>query len=320
MEFNSMKRILYVLMTVFTALVMTACDSGKGAGNATIGFEKTNYTYRENAGTVTVPVKFTGEPAEYPIRFSISASVDGSADINDVARFVQELSSLQYNGKGDVILEIELIDNLEPDTDRILTLEIASADGAEIVAPKTEILIQDNDGSLYDAIQGTWTFNCTSASSSSKIFEVKIDAGETSEDQEENKAKQRLRILGWDGNTYTDDTPPAPFEWYVFIRTDETTQETCLQTDPDTWLLRSTGDPLGIGVSPCEIYIGLSNLNEEGKINPDVTVNFDTQASISDDIRTITFNENIVMVPLIFSNGEYQDKYLDMYYHITLTR
>lgn len=96
------------------AVAATSCeDGGSGIGDATVGFAEESYSFMESEGTVKIPVVFTGEPERYPITFSISASVDSDAELGDVANFVQVLSSMRYNGKGDVILEIELKDNYE---------------------------------------------------------------------------------------------------------------------------------------------------------------------------------------------------------------
>lgn len=314
-----MKKIPHLFLSALAAVMMSSCESAEGVGDATIGFDKPGYTFKESAGTVTIPVKFTGEPTKYPITFSVSANVDGGVDINEVARFPQILSSMRYNGNGDVLIEIELLDNLEANQDRTLTLEITSADRAEIVSGKTEILIQDNDGDLYSALQGHWTFNSIMDDGKAKSFEVRIDSGEPAE-QEDNENRQRLRMLGWEGNSYTEDDPPVPYNWYMFIKTDESTGEVYLQSDPEPYLLVSPGDPFNAGLAPCSIYIAVAHLDEQGNIGADATMWFDVKASVSEDSRTISFDDDIVLMPMFLKDNKLTKYTWGKYCHNTMTR
>lgn len=100
----------YILVCATAVLCFAACnDEGSGTGDATVGFEKDSYVFKENAGTVNIPLKFSGEPKKWPIVLNVAASVDGGASIGDVVRFVQQIGSLKYNGKGELSIEWRLL-------------------------------------------------------------------------------------------------------------------------------------------------------------------------------------------------------------------
>lgn len=315
-----MKSIGYLLILAALLSVISCDRSGKGAGDATVGFAQDTYTFSESDGTVSVPVVFTGEPAEYPIVFSVSASVVDGTPLEEVADFVQVLSSMRYNGKGDVSIDIEIKDNFSENPDRVLILEITSADGAEIAGGRTEILIEDNDGDVYDALQGVWTFRSILDDGSLKTFEVKIDAGGSSSEIQENTEKRRLRVLGWENLVYSNDTPPLPYAWYLDIKYEESLGKEILWTVPDIPLIDSPGDPLGIGVSPCEIWLGVSSVVDGNVDKDNVSLMFEIPAEWSDDMRTITFVNERAIIPLIFQNGTFTNKIYNIHTNVTLTR
>lgn len=321
-----MKYIRYCL-TLVLAVALASCQGNGGSGDATVGFDRDNYEFSESEGTVKVPVVFTGEPAKYPITFSISASVDGGAELSDVANFVQVLSSMRYNGKGDVVLEIELKDNFDQNPDRHLTLEIVSADGAEIVRGKTVLTIKDNDGDIYQALQGKWTFRSTLADDSGniengqvKMFDVLIDAGGSSSEIAENTRNRRLRVLGWEGYDYTDDDPAQPFVWYLEIKYNEQLGREILWTVPEISLVDSPGDPLGIGCKPCEIRLGLAEVKDNKVNRAAVNLYFELPAEWSEDRRTISFAQNRAIIPLIYKNGTFTNAIWNVHANVTLTR
>ena len=310
-----------ILISIIVALSVVSCeDSGKGAGNATVGFASDTYTFSESDGTVSIPVVFTGEPAEYPIVFGVSASVEDGMPVDQVASFVQMISSMRYNGKGDVVIDIEIKDNFDENPDRNLVLEITSADGAEIVGGRTVITITDNDGDIYDALQGIWTFSSILDDGTLKMFQVKIDAGESISEIQENTERRRLRVLGWENLAYSNDDPPLPYAWYLDIKYEESLGKEILWTVPDIPLIDSPGDPLGIGVQPCEIRLGVAPVTD-GQVDKDnVSLSFEIPAEWSEDLRTVTFVENRAIIPLIYQNGTFTNKIYNIHTKVTLTR
>lgn len=206
-------------------------------------------------------------------------------------------------------------------------MEIVSADGAEIVGGRTVITIRDNDGDIYEALQGKWTFRSILADGDGnvengqvKMFDVQIDAGGSSSEIAENTAKRRLRVLGWEGYDYTDDDPALPFAWYLDVKYSEELGKDILWTVPDVSLIDSPGDPLKIGVKPCEIRFGTAQITDNKVDKGNVHLNFALPAEWSSDLRTITFVETWAIIPLIYKNGVYTNALWNVHSKVTLTR
>lgn len=311
-------KILNYWMLLMAAFAFVSCGDGdgdSGSGDATVGFESPSYTYMESAGTIRIPVKFTGTPKKYPIVFSVSASLDDGVKMEEVAGFVQDLSSLRYNGKGGVSIEIELKDNFTTNPTRVLTLEIVSADGAAIVDGRTVISIEDNDGAIFEALQGKWTFHSTVESTGgTKTFDILIDAGGDEREIAENTAAQRLRFFGWDGYTY--DSDGVPFVQYADIKTDPTSGGQYLEFDPTVPLIESAYDVLKVGVKPTIIRMYWAPDETPKEVYPETRM----KAAWSEDLQTITFNQDWSLVPLIYSTQGFTNGKWDQHFDITLTR
>lgn len=283
-------------------LSMSAC-SESGSGNATVSFEKDSYTFAENAGSVSVPLVFTGEPAEYPIILNIGVSAEGETPIDEIVHFVQQIGSLRYNGKGELAVEMEIMDNFNPNNDVVLSLDILSADGAEIVGRHTDITITDNDASLFTSLQGMWMFYAMQNNSIPVSFEVGIDAGETSADEAENEQIQRLRVLGFGGYYYTESE--EPFQWFLDIVTDEITGKQSLRTVPNTYLVRDSGSVLEVSDGDAEKYenaaitIYFCPESDTENIDPEFAIT----ADISEDGNEITFDSEGVILPYFWLRG-----------------
>lgn len=313
-----MKSLKNILVLAAAVIFLAACGKeGSASGDATVGFETSAYSFSENAGTVNIPLKFTGEPAKYPIVLNVSASVDGGASIGDVVRFVQQIGSLRYNGKGELSIEMEILDNYTPNPDVTVTLEIVSADGAEIVGGRTVITISDNDESLLSSLQGVWMFYSMQNGNNPVQFEVGIDLGDTDKDEEENTKLQRLRVLGFGGYYYTDEN--EPFQWFLDIVTDEATGRQSLRTVSDIPLILDSGktfDEDGTEYRNCAItmYSALAGKNNS------LEMAFEIPAEISEDLRTITFDTDWVFVPYFWLDGRPYDALWGDFYNCRMER
>ena len=212
---------LFVAALLGMAGLMNSCnddDSGNGAGDATIGFAKSTYTYKESAGLVKLPVAFTGEPKSYPITFNVSAEIAGTdVKLEEVAHFTQ-LEGLRYvgNEKAPAYIEFELFDNTEINEPRFITLTITSASGAVIENGTTTIEVADNDNNPYEKLWGNWTFTGNSISDGTpQTFDVNISGGFTEEDVAKN-ADKVLVCWGFAGYKETVATTPANQPvWYI---------------------------------------------------------------------------------------------------------
>lgn len=302
-----MKSLKNILVLAAAVLFLAACGKeGTGSGDATVGFEKSAYSFSENAGTVNIPLKFSGEPAKYPIVLNVSASVDGGASIGDVVRFVQQIGSLRYNGKGEISIEMEIIDNYAPNDDVTVTLEIVSADGAEITSGRTSVTILDNDESLLASLQGMWKFYSMRDGNDPVQFEVGIDLGETAADEEENTKLQRLRVLGFAGYHYTDGN--EPFQWFLDIVTDEVSGKQTLRTVSGIPLVRDSGRTFDDSVQSgdVEMYRNCSIAMWSALADDPTSLetSFEISAVLSEDGRTITFDPDWTFLPCFYRGEE----------------
>lgn len=196
---------------------------------------------------------------------------------------------------------MEVIDNYTPNADVTLTLEIMSAEGAEIIGGTTAVTIEDNDASLFESLQGGWNFYAMSAGNEPVYFGVYIDAGETSQEIAENTEKQRLRILGFGGYGYSDDEYEIPFAWYMDVITDEVTGEQSLRTVPDIPLITHPGNPFeDEDFTKVTVVMMWTPADDPYNLDPD----FEISATVSDDLSTITFDPDVTIVPYIYDNNE----------------
>ena len=324
---KTMKLFRYVSKFLFVtglALCIASCsdDERIGAGDATIGFEQAGYVYKESAGIVRIPVKFTGEPKSYPIVFNIEATVDPAkgmvgdqpVTVDQVARFIQ-LDGFRYLGDPDapVFIEVQLINDDVVNDTRQLTLTITSASGAQIVNGSTTLQILDNDANPYERLQGRWILRSKDPDdgSDNAPFAVYVMDGFTEAEAEKNRAESRLLCYGFGG--YGDTPEGVPFLWYLNYDYDESTGKGSLATDMTHFLISVNEDVFDIGVNPTEVLF--TSMKRGQSTVSDTPI----YATWSEDCRTITFDTNLVLVPLIYSNGEYTNKYFGMLAHMEMT-
>lgn len=322
-----MKLFKYVLILV-AVLGIASCsdDEGTGAGDATIGFEQATYSYRESEGTVRIPVKFTGEPKSYPIVFTVEATVDPEKGMTDgkpvtveqVAHFIQ-LENFRYVGNpdGPVFIEVELENDDVVNDSRYLTLNIVSADGAEIVNGTTTIEIRDNDANIYDRLQGRWLFNCKDFDTGkpNPWTVTYIMDGFTEEEAEKNRAANRLMCYGFGG--YSETPGGKRFIWYLNYTYDEVSGKGSLALDMSRTLINADEDVFGVGINPTMVVFSTMPFNTTDE---EVSLDVPIYATWSDDYRTITFDPQMVLTPLLFSGGQYTGMTMGKLSKITMER
>lgn len=308
-----MKLFKYVwLLAAFFGLSSCSDTEGPGAGDATIGFEQAKYSYRESEGRLRIPVKITGEPKSYPIVFNIEASVDpekGMVDgkpvtVEQVAHFIQ-LENFRYIGNPDapVFIEVELENDDVINDSRYLTLTISSAEGAEIVGGETTIEIRDNDANYYDRLQGHWIVESADFDSGKPQprWETYIIDGFDEEEAAKNRAENKLMCYGFGG--YSESEGGTRFIWYLNYEFDEISGEGSLSIDMKyNIVFNAQEDVFGAGLSNTMLVLSTMPFN-----TMDEVIDFETTiyAGWSDDGNTITFDSGMVLVPVIFSDGQY---------------
>ncbi len=308
-----MKILKYSLFTAALLCISgltTSCDddSAKGAGDATIGFAQANYSYKESAGLVKIPVQFTGEPKEYPITFNVEAQIEGTeVTLDEVALFTQ-LTGLKYvgNEKAPAYVEFQLIDNDEINDSRFITLTITSASGATIANASTRVEIADNDNNPYEKLWGDWTYSAVNAGDGSAVtFTFSISGGLTDEEVAQN-ADKRLVCVGYNGSSSIGG---SPIVWYIDY---DGEAGVCSIAGGET-MFDIQGDPFGLGFGSTKVVTGILF---EDKLYTNMSI----PGSWNEECTQITFTPTYGLAPMIYGDGEYSGYVWGQDLQIVLTR
>ena len=290
-----MTKYISAFVLLFTVLGLSSCDDDKatGAGDATIGFASSTYTYKESAGIVRIPVAFSGEPKNYPIVFDVVAEiVDGDKTLDELVHFTQ-IEHLKYAGDpaAPAFIEFEIYDDQDINESRHMQLTIASASGAEIVNGSAVVEIADNDNNPYERLWGNWTFSGISFfDGTTTTFDFTITGGLTDEEIEKN-ADKRLVCVGYNGDSSVGG---IPFVWYIDY---DAETETCAIVGGVT-MLEINADLFGHGCTTTKIVSGVL---ADGKLYDNGWIT----GSWSEDFSTITFDPALGLVGMIYDDGEY---------------
>ncbi|MGM9747515.1 MAG: hypothetical protein ACI3ZN_01830, partial [Candidatus Cryptobacteroides sp.] len=274
------------------ALLASSCSKQpSGPGNATVGFRESSLEVRENAGTVKIPVVFTGTAASYPISFDVDILPEGDFDIEEAVHITQ-YKGLRYMGNPavPVYLECQIINDDIINDAKVLTLTISNINGATAgEISEMSLTIKDNDNNPYDRLCGDWTFSATSeATGKTEKFPVKILGGFTSEEENENYEKV---LVCWGFNGYMDDLTGN--EWGVkplhspvwYLDYEPETKSLYLQNDvlmAGNFRNSQTND--FVQIKPCTAIP-----NGKGFFYMDSYTRL--RGTWSDDMKTITFND-----------------------------
>ncbi|MGN1211638.1 MAG: hypothetical protein ACI4TM_08125 [Candidatus Cryptobacteroides sp.] len=312
------------LMLCFAALALSCAKQPKGRGDATVGFRDSSLEVGENAGTVKIPLVFTGEASEYPIVFDVIVEPQGDFDVEEAVHITQT-EGLRYMGNPDVpvYLECQLINDDVINEAKVLTLTISNINGAtagEISA--MSLTINDNDNNPYDRLCGDWTFSATSeATGQTEKFPVKILGGFSADEEEENYEKV---LVCWGFNGFMDDLTGN--EWGVkplhspvwYLDYEPETKSLYLQNDvlmAGNFRNSQTND--FVQIKPCT---AIPNGRGFFYMDPDTRL----RATWSDDMKTITFNDaeqsGYGMACQIYTSDTSLPSLWSIHTHITLTQ
>lgn len=281
---------------VVLALAVSCQETPQGKGDATIGFEKETYVYKESAGLVKIPIQFTGEPKTYPISFDIVAEVQGSDfKVEDLVHFTQT-AGLKYAGDEDApaYLEFQIYDNQEINESRLINLTISNVDGATLAGTGKAVLeIADNDNNPYERLMGNWVATAADGSS----FPVNISGGFTADDEAVNFEKT---LVCWGFGGYQEDltayggayTPLKQPVWYLNYNGEEGTLSARSGA-----LMANIWSFNGID-EDCEIKLAAGQVNAEGKMATDH--DYHVKATWSEDMNTITFETGYYLVATVW--------------------
>lgn len=294
------------IMIASSALVLalaTSCEQApEGKGDATIGFAKETYVYKESAGLVKIPIQFTGEPKTYPITFDIVAEVDGAEfEVEDLVHFTQT-KGLKYAGieNTSAFLEFQIYDNQEINESRFINLSIENVSGAVLEGTgKAVIELADNDNNPYERLMGNWL---ATASDGSK-FDVVINGGFSTDEEAVNFEKtlvcwgfggQMVDLTSY-GGAYTPVKQPV---WYLNYNAEEESLST-----KSGELMANIWSFTGID-EDVEVKFAAGTVNAEGKLATDH--DYQVKATWSKDMNTITFEKDYYLVATVWGvSGEY---------------
>lgn len=250
----SMKTNILTAVLLTIALLSSCAKETEGAGNATISFEKTEYTYRESIGLVKIPIKFTGEPKKYPIVFDITVTAENGANPKDAILLTQS-TGLKYYGDPlvPVYAEFKVIDNQEINDDVNLKLTLTGIQGAEPLEASANVSIEDNDNNPYDRLWGEWILRGYDEDGELNSFPVIINGGWSEEEIAKN-VENTLVCWGWGGQQHdlsnegiTPDHQPI---WYMDY--DATTESVAVQSNT---LMATDWDFQSVPSEYCDLYM-----------------------------------------------------------------
>ncbi len=313
-----MTKYISAFVLLFTVLGLSSCDDNKatGAGDATIGFASSTYTYKESAGIIRIPVAFSGEPKSYPIVFDVKAEiVDGDKTLDELVHFTQ-IEHLKYAGNpaAPAFVEFEIYDDQDINESRHMQLTIVSASGAEIANASTVVEIADNDNNPYERLWGNWIFTGNSISDGSEVtFEVNISGGFTEEEVEANADK---KLVCWGYAGYKDDVtgygidPGHQPVWYI----DYDADAEMLSVEVGTMLTNIF--TFGDDNVDYEVKTASRDLTDE---NAKFSESVQIKAVWSEDMNTITLEPSSAFCSLVYGDGKYLG-YWYGHYNVVLTR
>ncbi len=279
---TDMKNNILAAAVLITALIASCTEEQTGAGDATISFDKTEYTYKESAGLVKIPVIFTGEPEKYPITFDIDVTAEDGRNPENVIIMTQS-KGLRFMGDQTVpvYVEFKVIDNQEINEDVNLTFTITGINGATPLNCTADVTITDNDNNPYDRLWGEWIFKGYDADGEENSFLVTICGGWSEEEIEQN-AEKLLVCWGWGGQQHDfsgeDITPDHQPVWYM----DYDAEEGAVAVQANT-LMATSWNFSAVSDEYCDLYLLT--------VMPDWTLSENTKLKgyWNEDMTIITF-------------------------------
>lgn len=287
-------------MMAGAAVLLTACSSDEWNTDSGVTVEMANATMKvkENAGKFYVPLKLTGT-TNGPVKVSVAVSEYTESPAKEDVHYILTSYSVVFpNDSADVKLEFVAVNDMDINDDRSFIVTITNVEGATLGAQTTtEVTIRDDDGIVYEAIQGEWKWNCMNyfddVAESYTMNLLGVNEGEAD-------YEKVLHISGFGGQSALG----CEMEYEY----DEGTKE--------VFLYLPFGQVLGqlnfTGLGVCDVVVfGVSGgyLVEDGG----------AYATVSSDLRTITFDEGTSLIYYVMQNGQGMGAW-DGCYDIIMTR
>lgn len=294
-----MKLTKYLLLAG-AALLMTACssDDWNTSGGVTVEMANATMKMKENAASFNVPLKLTGK-TNGPVKVEVAVAEYSENPAKENVHYLLTSYSVVFpTDSANVALEFIPVNDMDVNEDRMFTVTIVKAEGANIGSQATTtVTIRDDDGLFYEAIQGVWTMNSLGFFDDAPYSDAMTISGVDEEDPDYEKI---LYFAGWGGQNGL----VAEVEYQY----DTTTNEILLYFP--------YGQTLGqlnfTGLGACDVVL----YGVEGNYLVD---DGGAWATVDPNLRTIYFDESVTFYYGVVSNGEYLGGW-DGAYDISMTR
>lgn len=280
---------------------MASCgndDDWNSAADVTVQMANAEMKAKENANLFYVPIEVVGQ-ANGPIRVTVQVSEYSENPAKENVHYILTSNTVVIpDNDTKVSLEFAPVNDMDINDARLFVVTIVNVEGAAIGAQNTTVVtIADDDSLFYEALQGTWTFNYTDlfddTPGSFKMTLVGVDEG--TDDYE-----KILYFSGWGG--------ASNLVAAVGYNYDEDTKEILLEFP--------YGQTLGqlnfTGLGACDVV--LTGCDGNGYFTSGSCF-----ATVSEDLKTITFDPFDGFYLLVVSNGQAKGGW-NGYMEISLTR
>lgn len=296
-----MKYIKIIMMLCVAALFTACSDDEEGWGNAskaTVEFEQAEIVVKENKGIVYIPVKVTGEnKGRVQVTVAVTAADKNGAE-EDVNYMIT--SKTIAIAAEDTIGNIEFItvDDEEINANREFVVSIASVKGATAVeGTQTKVVLRDNDAEFYDKLTGKWTMTVENAKGST-TWDVNVIGF----DEGEDGYNQTLYVTGMMNYSWT----VAELSYNLDVDTKKVSVAFVFP------YLFAEGVDFGLGGENDVILYGA---DESDNFVTDPLV-----GEVSEDFKTITFNEWPSVYGTIWSGADFTGYVWFGYHIVSMTR
>lgn len=281
-----MKLTKYLLFAC-SALVLASCGNDENFNTANdVTVQMANAVQRtvENRKLFNVPIEVVGK-ANGPIRVTVEMTPASENPANENEHYLPTSKTVVIpDNETTVSIEFAPVNDRNINEDRVFIVSIKNAEGAKIGEQNsTEVIIRDDDGLPYEAIQGVWTFNAIDFFDGTNVtFDMSLEGV----DDTNILYEHALYVSGWMG--MSDLVAEIGYSY------DEESGETTL----DFTLGQTLGQVNFTGLGKCDVVL-------YGIIGGGLATQGALQAIVDPKLQTITFDPEEGIYLGVVSNGQY---------------
>lgn len=283
------------------SFVACSDDEGFNTGEATVGFTNATMEVSEKAATIQVPLSVTGDH-NGTIKVNILVK-DAQGTAIEIDKNVILTSDVLYMPAGVKSVSAEIYSDIETETDdydRSFTLEITSAEGANIGIASCKVNISEVVDP-YEKLLGNYRLTAadlTSETGATVTFDVELTEGVSG---------KTFVVEGFDG--YLLGYGLTEREYWTLEYNEQDATLSLVKGE-----YYATGVDFGSFIADC--CVAPMDINSAGT---DVLPTSSWDATWNEDYSVITFEENAIMGLALYSGGQYAG-WAGAYYNIVLTR